>query len=153
MRAVIQRVKKASVTIDEKKVSEIDLGMLIFFGAGAEDDPKSDLVERFWEKIARLRIFADAEGKTNLNMDKAGADVLIVPQFTLYASCRKGNRPSFTDAAPPAIGEALYDRFVEAAEKTLGREVQTGVFGADMKVELLNDGPFTIVLDTDELFN
>lgn len=147
MRAVIQRVREASVTIDGEEVGAIGHGYLILVGVGHEDGEEE--AARLWNKIYKMRIFDDENGKTNLSIADVDGAVLIVSQFTLWANCRKGNRPSFIEAAPPQEAERLYERFVALARKDLPR-VATGTFGADMAVSLINDGPFTIYLDTDE---
>lgn len=148
MRAVIQRVSHASVTIDGEVAGAIGAGYLILLGVGHADT--CDEADKLWEKIHALRINEDADGKTNLALADIGGEVLVVSQFTLYANCRRGRRPSFTDAAAPEHATELYEYFVSLARRDV-EHVATGRFGADMKVELLNDGPFTIVLDTDEL--
>lgn len=148
MRAVIQRVQRASVTIDGVETARIGAGYLILLGVGAADTQAE--AERLWQKIFALRIMEDECGKTNRSIDDVGGDVLVVSQFTLYADCRRGRRPSFTAAGDPAHANALYEHFVSLARRDVPR-VATGTFAADMKVELVNDGPFTIVLDTDEL--
>lgn len=148
MRAVIQRVSSARVEIEGQTAGSIGLGLLVLLGVGQGDDPEQ--LERLWGKILKLRIFADEQGKTNLSLSDVGGELLVVSQFTLYASCRKGNRPSFTQAGDPQLAEELYERFVERARQDVAR-VETGRFGADMQVSLVNDGPFTILLDTDEL--
>ena len=148
MRALVQCVSQASVEVEGKTIGEIGKGYLVFLGVGPEDGPEE--VEKLWNKIYRLRVFMDDQGKTNWNLEKVGGSCLIVSQFTLYGDFRKGNRPSFTKAAPPALGEKLYLDFVARAKQDLDR-VESGEFGADMKVHLVNDGPFTIWLDTAEL--
>jgi len=148
MRAVVQRVNRASVSIESLVTGDIGRGYLILLGVGKEDNEAT--AEKLWQKIWKLRIFQDEQGKTNLDLAAVGGSVLIVSQFTLFANCRKGNRPSFIESAPPADGERLYRYFVGLAE-TVIPHVATGIFGADMKVELVNDGPFTVVLDTDQL--
>ena len=148
MRAVVQRVKRAQVDIDGQTVGEIGRGLVILLGVG-HDDAEAE-VERLWGKIARLRIFEDADGKTNLSLADVGGEVLIVSQFTLFASCKKGNRPSFTQAGAPDEANRLYEAFVERARRDVPR-VETGRFGASMDVSLVNDGPFTLWLDTDAL--
>ena len=140
MRLVIQRVKKASVKIEEKITGEIGEGLLIFLGIG-ESDTK-EIAEFYVQKLLKLRIFADEEGKTNCSILQVGGELLVVSQFTLYADCRKGNRPSFTKAKDPKEAEEIYQYFVSLCKK----EVATGEFGADMQVSLLNDGPFTVLL-------
>lgn len=150
MRAVIQRVKYASVTINGAVKSKIEQGFLILFGAG-EGDTVED-AELLAKKTACMRIFCDENDKMNLSLADIGGSVIVVSQFTLYADCRRGNRPSFTNAAPPAEANELYEYFVKLLRDEYGiQDVQTGEFGADMKVELLNDGPVTIILDSDEL--
>ena len=150
MRAVIQRVKYASVTIDGVTKSKIDRGFLILFGAG-QGDTRED-AQLLAKKTAGMRVFCDENDKMNLALCDIGGAVLVVSQFTLYADCRKGNRPSFTNAAPPAEANELYEYFVKLLREEYNiADVQTGEFGADMKVELLNDGPVTILLDSDEL--
>ncbi|MBQ6395037.1 MAG: D-tyrosyl-tRNA(Tyr) deacylase [Atopobiaceae bacterium] len=148
MRAIIQRVKHARVVVDGCVTGSCEEGLLILLGVGATDTRAQ--AEKLWSKISRLRIFADDAGKTNLSIADVGGGVCIVSQFTLYASCRKGNRPSFTDAATPALAEELYEYVCELAQRDVAH-VGRGVFGAMMDVELVNDGPFTVWLDTDEL--
>lgn len=148
MKAVIQRVTQAQVRIEGNVVGSIGKGFLILLGVGQDDSEEQ--VEKLWSKIFRMRIFADESGKTNLSLDDVAGEVLVVSQFTLYADCRRGNRPSFTKAGSPDSANALYERFVEHARRDVER-VETGEFGADMQVSLQNDGPFTILLDTDEL--
>lgn len=148
MRAVVQRVSHAQVSVDGEAVGSIKRGLLILLGVGQEDAEAQ--VERLWTKICKLRIFDDENGKTNLSLADASGEVLVVSQFTLYANCRKGNRPSFTQAGAPDEANRLYELFTERARRDI-RRVETGIFGAHMKVELENDGPFTIILDTDEL--
>ncbi len=150
MRAVIQRVKYASVTIDGAVKGSIGQGFLILFGAG-EGDTRAE-AELLAKKTAGMRIFCDGEGKMNLSLADIGGSVLVISQFTLYADCRRGNRPSFTGAAAPDSANALYEYFVRLLrEEYHMADVQTGEFGAHMKVELLNDGPVTILLDSEEL--
>ena len=148
MRAVIQRVTNASVAIESSVVGEIRKGYLILLGVG-QDDGEAE-IERLWSKIFKLRIFDDEEGKTNLSLADVAGAVLIVSQFTLYANCKRGNRPSFTGAGSPQEAKRLYEAFVERAKRDV-EKVETGRFGANMSVSLTNDGPFTIVLDTDDL--
>ena len=148
MRAVVQRVREASVAIDGDVVGSIGRGFLVLLGVGHGDDAAT--VEKLWSKLFRLRIFDDENGKTNLSLSDVDGQLLVVSQFTLYASCKKGNRPSFTNAADPALASNLYEQFVERARIDVPI-VETGRFGADMAVFLVNDGPFTILLDTDEL--
>ncbi len=148
MRAVIQRVSEASVTVDGQVVGAIGQGLLVLLGVGHDDSEQT--AEKLWSKLARLRIFEDEAGKTNLSLADVGGQLLVVSQFTLYASCKKGNRPSFTDAGTPDEANRLYEWFVNRARADVP-VVQTGRFGAYMDVALVNDGPFTIVLDTDQL--
>jgi len=146
MRVVIQRVTQAAVEIDKKVKGQIGLGLLVLAGICPEDTEED--LQWMAGKIAQLRIFSDAEDKMNLSVLDVQGDVLVISQFTLYASTKKGNRPSYINAAPPAIAIPLYERFVTLLEAALGKPVQTGEFGADMKVSLLNDGPVTIVIDS-----
>lgn len=148
MRAVIQCVNKASVTVNNNTLASIDKGALILLGIGQDDT--AETAQKLWNKIYKLRMFNDAEGKTNLSLGDIQGEVLIVSQFTLYASCKKGNRPSFTDAAKPDQANKLYEYFVSLARADIPK-VGTGEFGAMMEVSLTNHGPFTLVLDTDEL--
>ena len=147
MKAVIQRVKNASVTIEGKKVADIKNGLLILLGV-AENDAQEDIV---WlsKKIANLRIFNDENNVMNNSLIDINGEAIVVSQFTLQASTKKGNRPSYIKAAKPAIAIPLYEAFVKQFETEISKEVQTGEFGADMKVELLNDGPVTILIDTE----
>lgn len=148
MRACIQRVTNAQVEIEGRVVGSIRLGYLILLGVGEGDGAAQ--IERLWQKIFKMRIFSDETGKTNLSLADVQGEVLVVSQFTLYANCKKGNRPSFTAAGAPDMANQLYQDFVARARRDVAR-VETGEFGADMKVSLVNDGPFTIWLDTDEL--
>ena len=150
MRAVLTRVKSASVTIDGDVVGKIGQGFLILLGVGPGDTEAQ--CRYLAEKALSLRVFEDENGKMNLGLSDVGGQVLVVSQFTLYGNCRKGRRPSFTDAAGPELGNALYERFL-AICKELGYEPQHGQFGADMKVESVNDGPVTLILDTDTLMD
>ena len=149
MRAVVQRVSHASVTVDGAVTGAIDLGLLVLVGA-AHADTKAD-AEYLARKIAGLRIFPDGEGKMNLDVVQAGGSILAVSQFTLFGDCRKGRRPSFQAAGRPEFASPLFDHYV-ASTMTLGLSCPTGIFGAMMKVELLNDGPVTLLLDTTKLF-
>lgn len=148
MRAVIQRALQASVTVGEDVVGAIGRGYLILLGVGASDTEAE--AERLWAKIRDLRICEDEAGKTNLSLVQTEGEVLVVSQFTLYADCRRGRRPSFTAAGDPAHARELYEHFAGLVRRDLGR-VETGSFGAHMQVSLVNDGPFTIVLDTADL--
>ncbi|MBQ4282335.1 MAG: D-tyrosyl-tRNA(Tyr) deacylase [Lachnospira sp.] len=145
MKFVIQRVNHANVAIDGQVVGSIEKGLLILMGVS--DTDTESMLTKFADKITKMRIFADAEGKTNLSLADVGGELLIVSQFTLYADCRKGNRPSFTSAGAPDTANALYEQFVALCRQRISK-VETGEFGADMKVTLENDGPFTIVLDS-----
>lgn len=146
MRALIQRVTKASVTIEGNIKSSIGNGLLVLVGI-EEADTAEDIL---WlsQKIVNLRIFNDAEGVMNVSLKDAGGDMIAVSQFTLHASTKKGNRPSYIKAAKPPVAIPLYEQFVKQLEADLGKSIGTGEFGADMKVELLNDGPVTIWIDT-----
>jgi D-tyrosyl-tRNA(Tyr) deacylase len=146
MKAVIQRVKNASVRVDENITGQISLGLLILLGV-QDGDTMEDL-EWLAQKISKLRIFSDADGKMNLAVQEAGGRVLVVSQFTLFASTKKGNRPSFEKSAKPDIAKALYLQFCDRMEVLLNDKVERGIFAADMKVELLNDGPVTIIIDS-----
>lgn len=149
MRAVIQRVKSASVKIDGELVSEIGSGLLIFLGVAHNDTEKE--LEYIANKVANLRIFEDADGKMNLSMLDTGGSALVVSQFTLYGDCRKGRRPSFIDAARPDAANDLYEQFISLL-KEMDIPTQGGTFQAMMDVELINDGPVTILLDSDKQF-
>ena len=154
MKFVIQRVTEASVTVDGEIIGEIGNGFFVLIGV-CDTDTK-EIADKMIKKLLGLRIFADSEGKTNLDIASVGGDLLLVSQFTLYASCKKGNRPSFIRSGSPEHAEELYDYIVEQC-RVLGSEdgknikVETGSFGADMSCKLVNDGPFTIDLDSDEL--
>ena len=144
MRIVVQRVTSASVTVSGEVIGRIDPGFLLLFGVGHEDTEED--CRRLADKITALRIFSDENDKINLDLNAVGGSLLVVPQFTLYADCRKGNRPNFIQAARPDKANGLYEYFVEYC-RSKGFHVETGEFGADMKVELLNDGPFTVILE------
>jgi D-tyrosyl-tRNA(Tyr) deacylase len=146
MKVVIQRVSSASVTIDSKMVAEIQKGLLVL--VGIEDADTQEDIDWLTAKIANLRIFADENELMNLSVKDIDGDVIVVSQFTLHAQTKKGNRPSYIKASKPEIAIPLYDNFVQKLEKELGKKVQTGVFGSDMKVALLNDGPVTIIIDS-----
>jgi len=146
MLAVVQRVNKASVTIGGVVKSNINKGLLVLIGIGNEDNEED--VEWLCKKIISMRIFSDEEGKMNLSIVDISGDLLLVSQFTLFASTKKGNRPSFIEAAKPDFAIPLYEKFVKMCERELGKYIMTGEFGADMKVELVNDGPVTILLDS-----
>jgi D-tyrosyl-tRNA(Tyr) deacylase len=149
MRAVIQRVSEGRVSVEGEGIGEIGPGLVILLGAG-EGDGQAE-ADRLADKIATLRILSDAEGKTNLSVLDVDGEALVISQFTLYADCRKGRRPSFVHAAPPEIALPLVDYFADRLRQAGIRRVETGEFGAKMLVEIHNDGPFTIVLDTDDL--
>ena len=148
MRALIQRVSRASVTVDEKKVGEIGKGLLIFLGIGLEDTENT--VKTLVDKIVQLRIFSDEQGKMNLSLLDVQGEILVVSQFTLHADVRHGRRPGFTKAAPPSMAIPLYELFKDTC-KNYALTVESGVFGAMMQVELCNDGPVTIWIDSEEL--
>lgn len=146
MRLVIQRVNHASVTVDRENIGAIGRGLLIFLGIA--DGDTEDMVNKYVKKLSGLRIFEDENGKTNLSLTDVGGEILVVSQFTLYADCKKGNRPSFTRAGAPDFANQLYEYFKKQCMETFGR-LECGSFGADMKIELENDGPFTILWDSD----
>ncbi len=148
MKIVIQRVLEASVTIDGNLQGKIGKGYLLLVGISNEDT--KEIADKMLEKTAKLRIFEDENGKTNLSIADVSGEVLMVSQFTLYADCKKGNRPSFIGAGKPDMAEELYQYMLKKGEELFGK-VACGVFGADMKVSLINDGPFTIVLDSKEV--
>lgn len=146
MKFVIQRVLEASVKVDEKAIGKIDKGFLVFIGVGQNDT--KEIADKLVKKLVGLRIFEDENGKTNLSLADVGGELLLISQFTLYADCRKGYRPSFTDSGSPDLAEELYEYIIDECKKSVPK-VETGSFGADMKVSLINDGPFTIILDSD----
>ena len=148
MRALIQRVTQASVTVEGEVVGSIGKGYLILLGVGHGDTEEQ--ADKLWSKISKMRIFEDENGKTNLSLADVEGEVLVVSQFTLYANCKKGNRPSFTDAGAPDEANRLYEYFAGLVRRDLGH-VETGSFGAMMEVALVNDGPFTVWMDTDTL--
>ena len=148
MRALLQRVIQASVTVDEQVVGQIGLGLLVLLGVGQNDGEVQ--AKTLADKIVHMRIFGDDEGKMNRSLLDIGGEVLVVSQFTLYADIRRGRRPSFTDAAPPSLAEPLVERFKEAIT-AYGLRVADGIFGAHMQVALLNDGPVTLWLDSEQL--
>lgn len=150
MRFIIQRVKHANVNVDDITIGKINLGFLVLIGISQEDD--TSIADKMIKKLIGLRIFEDENGKTNLDIRTVGGNLLLISQFTLYADCRKGNRPSFTQAGAPDMANTLYQYIIQACKTNLGEDrVETGCFGADMKVNLLNDGPFTIILDSAEI--
>ena len=148
MRFVIQRVQHASVTVDNEIIGKIDRGYMVLVGVSQDDN--EEIADKMVDKMIKLRINEDADGKTNLSLADVDGSLLLVSQFTLYANCKKGNRPSFVEAGEPSRANELYE-YIIARCKSQVSNVQKGSFGADMKVELLNDGPFTIVLDSEQL--
>jgi D-tyrosyl-tRNA(Tyr) deacylase len=149
MKLLLQRVNQASVTVDNEVIGEIQCGLLVLAGFGVQDHPalpETDMWSALIRKMLDLRIFPDGQGKMNLGLRDYGGELLLVPQFTLYADCRKGKRPSFTDAAPPDVAQKLFDRLVCDAQALLQKKVSTGRFGAEMYVQLTNWGPVTIEL-------
>ena len=148
MRFVIQRVTQGSVAIDGKICGSIKKGFVVLIGVGQEDTKET--ADKLVKKMLGLRIFEDENGKTNLSLDSVGGELLLISQFTLYADCKHGNRPGFTDAGAPDMAKALYEYIIDECKKSVP-VVQQGEFGADMKVSLVNDGPFTIILDSEKL--
>ena len=148
MKFVIQRVLEASVAVEGKVIGQIDKGFLVFIGVGQNDT--QEIADKLIKKLVGLRIFEDTEGKTNLALADVGGELLLISQFTLYANCKKGFRPSFTDSGSPDMANQLYEYIIQKCKESIPN-VQTGEFGADMKVSLVNDGPFTIILDSDTL--
>ena len=150
MKFVIQRVTEASVTVDEKIIGQINKGFMVLIGVGQNDT--KEIADKMVKKLVGLRIFEDENGKTNLSLADVDGQLLLISQFTLYANCKKGYRPSFTDSGAPDLAESLYEYIIAQCKETVP-VVETGSFGADMKVSLINDGPFTIVLDSTDFFN
>lgn len=148
MRFLIQRVNEASVTVDNELTGQIQKGFLVFVGIREDDTP--EMADKMVKKLIGLRIFEDENGKTNLDLKTVGGQLLIISQFTLYADCRKGNRPSFTGAGGPEMAERLYRHIIQQCRQEIDT-VEEGRFGAEMKVSILNDGPFTVLLDSDEI--
>jgi D-tyrosyl-tRNA(Tyr) deacylase len=146
MKVVIQRVSEASVMIDGKVHNQINQGFVVLLGVGQTDDEQD--INYMVQKILGLRIFSDAEGKMNYSLEDVKGEILLISQFTLFALTKKGNRPSYIDAAPPGTAIPLYERFIEVITASLGSRLKTGIFGADMKVSLINDGPVTIQMDS-----
>lgn len=149
MKLLIQLVNSASVTVDDKVIGKIDKGYLVFLGVS--DSDTKEIADKMLKKLVNLRVFKDENDKTNLSLNDVSGSMLLVSQFTLYADARKGNRPSFTGAGAPEHAKALYEYMIDEARGTYGIHMETGEFGADMKVKLENDGPFTIMLDSDEI--
>lgn len=148
MKFVIQRVNHASVCVDGDTVGAIEKGLLVLIGVGKQDT--KEIADKYLQKLIGLRIFEDMEGKTNLSLKQVEGELLLISQFTLYANCKKGNRPSFIEAGSPDMANELYEYIISQAKKEIS-VVETGIFGADMKVTLENDGPFTIVLDENNI--
>lgn len=148
MKFLIQRVTEASVRVDSEIIGQIQNGFLVFIGISQNDT--QEIADKMIHKLLNLRIFEDAEGKTNLNLDAVNGSLLLISQFTLYADCRHGNRPSFINAGKPDMANVLYEYIITKCRETVSN-VQQGAFGADMKISLVNDGPFTIMLDSDEI--
>lgn len=148
MKFVIQRTTEASVTVDGNVIGKIGKGFVVLIGIAHDDT--TDIADKLIKKLLGLRIFEDENGKTNLSLNDVGGELLLISQFTLYADCRKGNRPSFIKSGNPEMANELYEYIINRCRNN-GYKVQTGEFGADMKVSLLNDGPFTIILDSTEL--
>ncbi len=148
MKFLIQRVSEASCTVDGSVTGAIGRGFLVFIGISDRDT--ADIADKMLKKLIGLRIFEDENGKTNLSLGSVGGEVLLISQFTLYADCKRGNRPSFASAGKPEAAKALYDYIIAECKKRLP-VVQSGIFGADMKISLINDGPFTVMLDSDEI--
>lgn len=149
MKLVIQRVTNASVTVENEVIGAIGRGFLVLIGVSETDN--EEIADKMLKKMLQLRIFEDENGKTNLALNDVGGELLLVSQFTLYADCRKGNRPSFINAGKPELANHLYEYMIAKCKESINTNVQTGSFGADMKVSLVNDGPFTIVLDSNEI--
>ena len=148
MKFVVQRVAHASVTVDDTVCGKINKGFMVLIGVGKDDD--ETIADKMVSKLIHMRIFEDENGKTNLALKDVGGELLLISQFTLYANCKKGNRPSFTDAGSPDKANALYEYIISKCREEI-EVVEKGIFGAEMKVELLNDGPFTVLLDSDEI--
>ena len=148
MKFVIQRVTEASCTVEGKVTGQIEKGFLVFIGVSADDT--TQIADKMVKKLLGLRIFEDENGKTNLSLHDVNGQLLLISQFTLYADCRKGNRPSFTNAGKPDMANEMYQYIIAKCKQEI-KIVEQGIFGADMKISLLNDGPFTIILDSDEI--
>lgn len=148
MRFVIQRVTEASVTVENKVVGQIGKGFLVFIGVS--DTDTKEIADKMIKKLCNMRIFDDENGKTNLGLADVEGQLLLISQFTLYADCKKGNRPSFTKAGAPDMANEMYEYIIKQCQENVP-VVERGIFGADMKIQLLNDGPFTVLLDSDEI--
>jgi D-tyrosyl-tRNA(Tyr) deacylase len=148
MRCVIQRVNEAKVEVDHKTIGSINKGFLVLIGVSGNDN--TEIADKMIKKLIGLRIFEDESGKTNLDLSSVNGSLLLISQFTLYADCRHGNRPGFTDAGSPDMANDLYEYIISKCKESIS-DVQTGIFGADMQVSLVNDGPFTIILDSNDL--
>lgn len=148
MKFVIQRVLEASVTVDKEIIGQIEKGFVVLIGVGQNDT--TEIADKLIKKLIGLRIFEDENGKTNLALADVNGELLLISQFTLYANCKKGNRPSFTDSGSPDLANELYEYIIQKCKEQVA-VVETGSFGADMKVSLINDGPFTVILDSDQL--
>lgn len=150
MKAVIQRVSRASLTADGTQAGRIGAGLMVLLGVESADGPEVDTSEVAWlaQKVAQMRIFSDADGHMNLSVADVGGDILVVSQFTLFAQTKKGNRPSFINAARPDVAVPYYEEFVAELKRLTGKDIPTGVFGADMKIDMEADGPVTIIIDT-----
>ena len=148
MKLVIQRVAHASVTVDNKVIGKIGKGYMVLIGVS--DTDTKEIADKMLDKMIKLRIFEDENGKTNLSLADVGGELLLISQFTLYANCKKGNRPSFIEAGSPDHANALYEYIIEKCKERVD-VVEQGEFGAEMKVELLNDGPFTVILDSEQI--
>lgn len=149
MKVVLQRAKYAEIKVEEKIVGKIENGLLIFLGIGKNDN--EDIADKLVKKICNMRIFEDENNKMNKSIKDINGDILLVSQFTLYANCKSGNRPSFIDACEPKKANELYEYFKKSCKQELKKNIESGIFGANMKVELLNDGPVTILLNSEEL--
>ena len=149
MKFVIQRVLNSSVKVDGETIGAIGKGFMVLIGVA--DTDRKEIADKLVDKMIKLRIFEDSEGKTNLSLSDVGGELLLVSQFTLYADCKKGNRPSFIKAGKPDFANEMYEYIISKCRTYEGLKVEKGKFGADMKVELINDGPFTIVLDSEEM--
>ena len=148
MKFVVQRVLEASVTVDKEIIGQIEKGFVVLIGVGQNDT--TEIADKLIKKLIGLRIFEDENGKTNLALADVNGELLLISQFTLYANCKKGNRPSFTDSGSPDLANELYEYIIQKCKEQVA-VVETGSFGADMKVSLINDGPFTVILDSDQL--